>query len=98
MVWEAEKKEALKIGLPENLAEEAATIETIENARDKALKKMEQEEETNVMAEMRELLLGEFLIKGLMLIDENELEDKGKNKSKANKETKSDEKESKNGE
>ena len=98
LVWEAEKKEALKTGLPENLAEEAATIETIENARDKALKKMEQEEETNVMAEMRELLLGEFLIKGLMLIDENELEDKGENKSKANKETKSDEKESKNGE
>ena len=94
LVWEGKKKEALNTGLSENLADEAATTEYLEFAWDKALKKLEKEEETNVMTEMRELLLGEFLIMGLMLIDENELQDKG---NKANKETKSDEKESKNG-
>ena len=96
MVWEGKKKEALNTGLSANLAEEEATIKYVEFAWEKALKKLEQEEETNVMAEMRELLLCEFLIMGLMLIDENELEGKGKNKNKANKETETDEKESKN--
>ena len=96
LIWEGKKKEALKTGLPENLAEEEATSETIEIARDKALRKMEQEEEINILAEMRELFLCESLIMGLMLIDENELGDKEKNKNKANKETKSDQKESKN--
>ena len=96
LVWEEKKKEALKNGLPENLAEEEATSETIEFARDKALKKMEEEEKINILAEMRELFLCESLIMGLMLIDENELEDKEKNKDKANKKTKCDQKESKN--
>lgn len=98
MLWEGRKKEALNTGLSENLADEAATTEYLEFAWDKALKKLEQEEEAIAMTEMREHLLCEFLIMGLMLIDENELEDKGRNENKADKETKSDEKDSKNGE
>ncbi len=92
-LFRAEKmEEAWKTGLSEKLAENEANAETEKHAREIALKKVEQEEETKTLAEMREFLC-ESLINGLSCSDENKLEEE---KNKEDNENKSNEKHSKN--
>ena len=96
--WEEKMEEALKAGLSVDLAMDKANIETTANAKEIAIAKILQEEQTKFDTEMLEVFPQSF-VNILNHSEENELEGKEKNKNKVNKENKenkSNEKDSKN--